>query len=1300
MNAHKSLTKTAISFLVFSFYLHGGIAQSAALDVSQQPLMLVDSVPPNLVFTLDDSGSMLWAFAPDSMGASDNPVRNDRKSKAGSYNGMYYDPSIQYLVPVKLNADGSTNSPGYTTNFTSASHNGLQPTLGTSNLSNAYRVSWNDNINIAQNYNYNSSTNYAAPTGRIYNLAENPASDFTATYTRNNNGTSSPISTSGGMSFTISRTGGGCTATANFNGFSINSVPCSRSGNESTATLALSAVPAYYYTLNTGCTAGTNNENCYTLVRVTNESGPGGIDERQNFANWYSFYRNRALATLSAATLALNELPPSIRFTWQSLGNCTSLNSSSCNNNRFRNYSDRHKSNFFEWMRNLNFNQSTPLRASLDRAGKFLQTDAAWASNPNPFNASGGNGATVTNPVLACRPSYHIMMTDGMWSGADGNPTGTLRADHSSFTLPDGRSYNGSLRPYADATTNTLADMAMHYWATDLRPTLDNNIKPYTRFTDTSLDTQYWDPRNNPATWQHMINFTVGLSLTSALDQAGIQWTGSTFAGSAYQNLLNGPANWPAASVSSSNNVYDLWHTAINSRGEFFSADSPEALVRSFQEVLNRIAERNSTAGRPGVSSSVSLNETDPSDVSIVNRIFESSYDSTAGWAGDLIRKDIKRITGGGLTIDNRWSASALITAQGASRNILMGGGSGASGLRPFSWTNLTGAQQSLFNLNPDGLSGTSDGRGPQRVNYINGNRSQEGPGDNDFRSRNSVFGDIINSSPAVVGTAGNVPYLMDRIDGTRGEYLAYLRQTASRPELVYVGANDGMLHAIHTGDSDGYEGGKEAFAFIPKAVIPNLPKLTGQSYQGGEHRFFVDGSPIVSDVYIGGEWRTVMVGTLRAGGKSVFALDITEPGPDGSGVKLLWEIDNQTAGYRDLGYTFARPEIARLHSGEWAVLLGNGYDSTNSNTGINDIASMFVIDIKNGNLIRQLKVDDGSGLPNGLSSVRGADNNSDGIVDYAYAGDLRGNLWRFDLISTGSTGSSADPFDRSVQTTVTPSIFKIAYGGQPMLKARYNNDSSLPQAITAIPSLIRHPTRRGYLVIVGTGKYFETSDAAPDISRANSIYAVWDRYTLAQNTSAADARANRTNMEPRTITNQSNETFTSDGGSITSLIRVISDGRVEWYNPGTTTTQEANETNVARRGWYLDLRVNSGALDGEMMVNEMLARGKTLLFSTNTPDDDPCADGLTSFLYGINAQTGARTDLPPFDFNRDGKIGEGDLNSSDIPPSGIQIGSPGGVALTGDGLIYGNDDIIDFVIPPEEQGRQSWQYLPTQEAP
>lgn len=1275
MKTHKTFSKTVLSCLVFSLYLHTGVA-NANLDVSQQPLMLVDSVAPNLIFTIDDSGSMKRSHAPDTI-ADDNTMRTKR-AKSAAFNPAYYDPNTTYIIPKGVNADGSDIL--YTTSFTTAYHMGFKTGFGSTNLSNNYRVTWYCTRDQVGSCSYNTNG-----FGQINELADNPLEDFRAQATVTSSSPNATTTSPGGIVYTFRRTtsGSGCTATANWNGIAFSNVPCSRSSSTATVDLRQVAVPAYYYLFDAslpGCTAtSTDDDNCHSLRLVTAE-------EQKNFAIWYSFYRDRALATQSAAHLAFYELPSSVRFTWQALNNCTDFNNGSgCNDNRFRIFGNRQKSNFLEWLTDVNFSGGTPLRASLGRAGEFLRTNVAWANEPNPFTASGGTSSTVRNPEYTCRPSFHIMMTDGIWNGDNGSPSQTLRPDHSSFTLPDNQSYSGSRSPYADATTNTLADLAMHYWATDLNPGLDNEIKPYTRFSNPTAATQYWDPRNNPSTWQNMTNYMVGLGLSAALSDPDIPWDDDTFEGG-YDALLAGTENWPAAGDGSANNVYDLWHAAINSRGEFFSADSPGELVTAFNNIINRIAERTSSAGRPGISSSVSADGDDISDLSIITRIFETRYDSEDGWAGDLVRKDIVDQGNGSLQISEVWNAANKVDAQAfTSRNIFMAGG-GSNGLQSFSWTNIGTANQNLFNLNPDALTNTADGRGAARLNYIRGARSAEGNGPTDFRVRKTVLGDIINSSPQVVGAASNVPYLMDRIDGNRGDYLDFLIQTRSRPDLVYVGANDGMLHAFFTGDdtsaSPAFTGGAEAFAFIPSAVIPNLPRLAGQSFKGGGHRYYVDGTPEVRDVYLDGQWRTIMVGILRAGGKSVFALDITDPGIDGSGVKLLWEISNQDADYEDLGFTFARPEIARLHSGQWGVLLGNGYDSNNG------AAALYIIDIANGSLLRKLEVDDGSEGSNGLSSVRGADNNSDGVVDYAYAGDLKGNLWRFDLVTTGNT-TATDPFARSVLGTVNPSAFKVAFGGQPLFTADYNG---IVQPITAIPSLVRHPTRRGYLVIFGTGKYFETSDSAPDTSKANTLYAVWDRYTRGQNTTASLANASRSNMEERNITTESVQTFNRENGeSETSTIRIISEGAIGWYNDGTTSAEEASESAVRRRGWYLDLAVGN-SLQGEMLVNPMLVRGSTLLFSTITPDDDPCADGLNSFLYGINAQTGARQSLPPFDFNNDGRITAGDQTSAGVSPSGIQADLPGGINTDPRGLIPG---AIRFILPPDDQGRQSWQNVP-----
>lgn len=1223
MKSLSFINKTLVSAGFFSLLCFSGLNQAA---VSQQPLMLVESVAPNLIFTLDSSGSMRWGFAPDSIGinngnSSQNAIRNSRRAKSATFNPLYYNPDVTYDPPIKLNNDGTFDG-HYSTSFNSAYHNGYQTGYGTVDLSTNYKVTWNWDINSSQNYNYNSSANYAAPTGQVYNLAENPDSEFRTT---------------------------------------------GRGGSDRRRL----GVHAYYYVYDesiSGCNNNSNNDNCYRKVDVV------GADEQKNFANWYSFYRTRSLATLTAANLAFNNLPASIRFTWQDLDRCA-LNDSNCRNNYFRAFTERHKSNFFRWLSEVKFDTGTPLRKALDDAGKFLMTNDAWAYNPNPMQSNGSLGSTVRQPEYACRPSFHVMMSDGMWNGANGNPSGTFRHDNTAFSLP-GISNYARQRPYADGTSNTLADLAMHYWATDLRPNLDNDLKPYLPFKGPN---ENWDPRNNPATWQHMVNYTMGLGLSQSLRQTGLQWEGDTFSGG-YENLLNGSRNWPAAGADSGNNVYDLWHAAINSRGEFFSVDRPEDMIKAFNDIINRIAERTATAAAAGAAPSTIDNDpTEASNFTLTTKAYFPEYNSEE-WSGDLKQVIISRDQAGRITRTPGWSAQAMIDAQ-ASRNIYMGGGgAGGTGLRSFSYSNLSNDLRTIFNRNPDTLGNTTDNRGSQRVAYLSGARGNEGDADNQFRRRSSALGDIVNSQPAVVGTPTYLPYLADRIDGSRGEYLAFQKKYTTsgpnpgRPELIYVGANDGMLHAISAAD------GSEVFAFIPQTLLQHMPKLTGQNYKGGGHRFYVDGSPIVRDVYINNQWRTVLVGTLRAGGKSLFALDVTEPGADGSGVKLLWEITNDTDDFENLGYSFPEPEITRLHSGEWAVLQGNGYDSADG------VASLFIIDIADGSLIKEIIAEEGEDGPNGLSSIRGADNNADGIVDYAYAGDLQGNLWRFDLSKTSSRTIVGDPFGPTNQSAVTAADYKVSYGGQPLYKARYSGGQVQP--ITSPPSLVRHPSRLGYLVLFGTGKYFEIDDAAPDTTKAHTMYAIWDRLTKAQSGSHP-ADLTRSNLQPQSIEQQKVTTFTNDGSSITRELRYISENDVTWYRDGVTPTQEANNSNVQTWGWFVDLEVNSK--QGEMMIQRMSAQGDTLLFNTLTPNADPCADGATYWAYAVNPYTGGRTRHPTFDFNQDGKFDLQDTDGGTVP-SAYSTASPGSPA--GDSVIA-VDSVTPFSRAARTSGRLTWQSMP-----
>lgn len=1256
-NEHRKLPRRA-AFTLLYFALFSA-AFSAAADVSQAPLSLSEGVPPNMIFTLDDSTSMNAAYTPDSLSGT----RHNRRSKSAHFNPNYYDPDTTYAIPPAFNSDGSEKT--LTTSFTKAYFDGYLPNKNNGNdwadLSSDYKVSWNyvkTKNGVGTSYSNNDNA------GRDSILARNPSDDFSCSVGISSDNMTRTCTTDSGITINIRRgsSASNCSATSpDLPG----TVGCTRSGSTYTASWTEKPVRAYYYLFDTtlpGCNGNKDDDDCYKLQFVT----PA---EEQNFANWYSFYRTRSLATISAASLAFYNLASSARLTWQSLIHCKSLNSNAtdCGTNNFRSYSTTHRKNFFTWIQTgtkFNVADGTPMRSAMTRAGQFLTNSIAWHANP------GGNDNTDAN-TYACRPSYHILMTDGRWNGDSrfSNPT---NHDNNSITLPDGKTYTNSIRPYADSANATLADIAMHYWATDLNSNLANKISPYMPFKSGSDTADYWDPRNNPATWQHMTNFVMGLGLTESLNNADIPWSGSTFSGAGYDKLKAGTVNWPPASDDSPNNVYDLWHAAINSRGEFFSVDSPEAMVQAFADILERIADRKSTASRPAVNSSM---EDDGTGSNFVRYLYQTSFASDENWAGDLKRIRREQPAGSAPTETQMWSAQQLLNTKAPnSRNIKIAG-SGASGLKDFTWPNISseantsGTLAYALRFNPETgiLEDPTAAQG--RLNFVRGVRTGEGT---TYRQRMHVLGDMYSSTPAVVSGPRYLESFANRLEGNTA-YTTFINNITDRnnpnpnakqprPARVYVGANDGMLHAFDTSS------GEETFAFIPTAVFPKLNKLTGKNYS---HEFYVDGSPVVADVYFGSEWRTILVGTLRAGGKSIFALDVTTPGSE----KLLWEFDESNISDENAvkpGYSFSQPTIARLHNGKWAVVIGNGYEGANTDDGK---AALYIIDAQTGSLVKSLEVQGTAGIKNGLSTPRLADYNSDGIADYAYAGDLQGNLWRFDLLGSGASPNRASGNiygdDKS-----NADNFRVSYGGQPMFTAT-STVGSARQPITAPPSLIRHPTRNGYLVIFGTGKYFETTDKDGVKTHAQSVYGIWDRSTKAETTSANTIP--RSSLVSQQITNT--VVATADSGD-TRTARVISNNPITWY---------AQDGSVDKLGWYLDLRVGAAAFDGEMVIEDMYALGQTVFFQSLVPNDDPCASGSSNWTYAINPFTGGKTNHHPFDYK----------GTNDGVISAIQQSGEGGftVSNTPDGQyeLSTGSETVRIYADPVSIGRQSWRIVGSQ---
>lgn len=1298
---NKQITK--LSQTLLSGLLTAGIlmsANTAQAAVSQAPLNLVEGVAPNILFTLDESGSMSWSHVPDyDTDAYNNLIgdkgsritdakSNTRRYRASNTNPMYYNPNIIYNVPPAFEESGEEKL--LATDFYNAPINGFKP---------------DDYVDLSKEYKV--VLEHRIPVGTL-RYSEHPSFDFSCSISGfNKNETRTCYTDNEKVKFNITRTSYRqwgrtrieCNATASLN--SVNyAANCSFNsiGNVATASVDTgSGVPAYYYEFDEripGCIGQKNTkyaggEKCYSLKFVTKDSAynekwqplkyPNGepVDGRVNFAIWYSFYKTRALATLSAASIAFYDLSSNVRFSWQDLATCRSFDGSDerhCKKNRLQAYTSQHRGQFYSWLRDVYFNVGTPLPAAMIRAGEFYKTDMPWRMFPQDPSVGKSNTRNTKENTLACRPSYHVMMTDGMWNtrqtythtkSSSGSWKGSY--DDKEVAYPSTNTDDNMPAPYGDSTRKTLADIAMHYWKTDLFPLLDNKVPAYMPYRNAGDD----DPRNNPATHQHMSNFIMGLGLTNALNDPNIPWEGQTHTGKGYAALKSGDAQWPAAGLQTSRgwggnvtetngtaleaNVYDLWHAAINSRGEFYSVESPEDMVKAFKDIMNRIAERQSSAALPAISTSVESDETDPDSIAkLASYFYRSSFDST-DWSGDLEKiKSYVTYTSGvrSEVTESVWKASNKLPKPGG-RKIYIAG-TGSNKLQPFTTTNISSVIELKNVLNKEPDKGITDNNWEKRLNFIRGDKSNEG---SLFRERETVIGEFLNSRPVLVSGARYLEGFANKIEGeNHTKYSSFVDTQKKRRAQVYIGGNDGMLHAFDAAS------GEEKFAFIPTAVFPNLNRLTDPKYSESHH-FYVDGTPEVADVYDGTNWRTILVGTLRAGGKGIFALDVTDP----DSIKLLWELDENSAEFKNKvkpGYSFPKPTIARLHNGRWAVVTGNGIENGDDSGK----AALYIIDAITGKLTKSLEVESDKAINNGLSTPKLVDFDADGIADYAYAGDMHGNLWRFDLLGnsasqTRENGSIYGDRDDGVDK------FRVSYGGKdgkPMFTAV--SSEGRPQMITAPPSIVRHPDRASYLVVFGTGKYYEEGDKGGDLSSAQTLYAIWDEKTMAQSTESA-LSISRSNLVGQSFIEE--VVGENAVAGVTRQGRTLTNNLVSWED---------------NKGWFLDLKVGS-KLTGEMLIDDMLVVGRTLLFSTLVPNDDPCAHGAGNWLYAINPFTGGRTERHVFDTR----------GPNAMVLSGIKFGDPGGVplTLTSGGLEVPSSSGYEGINIAEMTGRQTWRVVP-----
>ncbi|NVM90733.1 Tfp pilus tip-associated adhesin PilY1 [Variovorax sp. SG517] len=518
---------------------------------------------------------------------------------------------------------------------------------------------------------------------------------------------------------------------------------------------------------------------------------------------------------------------------------------------------------------------------------------------------------------------------------------------------------------------------------------------------------------------------------------------------------------------------------------------------------------RNAAAGAasPKMILAGSLADTSPRRTSIAastsrlstgTLVYQAGYDPSSG-SGTLTAT--KFGAGGKLASAPEWSASELLDARMAKagahdgdRKVLSFSGTAAAtatraaaaGLGvPFRWNHLSEAQKAALKASTATDAG-STARGQAVLDFLRGDRSNEGAGPG-LRRRAHVLGDIEGSSVWFAG--------QPRGSFTRGGYATFA--SAIRTPMVYVGANDGMLHAFNATT------GKEEFAYVPEglygtAAAPGLQRLSDGGYV---HRYYVDGSAFVADIYMGpaesagmtevqkaAYWKSLLVGTLGAGGKGYFVLDVTRPESIGessaAGVVL---IDTTALDDDDLGHQFQQPaldayskralQVATLNNGRRAVILGNGYGSRSEKA----LLWIQYLDGDKSVLRIPAPAAQASGSGNGLSAPRPVDRDGDGNVDLVYAGDLHGNLWRFDLGGSDSSRWKAalGPVGPNARAAMASSL-----DDKPLFAA------GASQPITAAPVVVGHP-RGGYMVVFGTGRPPASGDEGSTAEQY--LYGVWD---------------------------------------------------------------------------------------------------------------------------------------------------------------------------------------------------------------
>jgi len=890
---------------------------------------------------------------------------------------------------------------------------------------------------------------------------------------------------------------------------------------------------------------------------------------------------------------------------------------------------------------------STPLAESMYEVTRYFRNMRPYYRSRNDFD----------NPIkYSCQKNFVIAVTDGLPT-SDGSvdtddPDIATYCPSGTCSLPNWDQLNTSPR-FSDSGTLYFDDIVKFAYDVDMK-------------TGPGFD-------DDPFAIQNIETYAVGFSIANQmLRDAGHYGSGRT----ADQDEDEPPTN-------------------------YFTADDESQLKDDLEAALNRIEGKSGSAASVAASTGF---------IGAGTSLYQGLFD-TNNWTGNLKRYDLSIDTDRTVTIAETDidAASKLIaklstTGGAAGRNIISynpdltpsGPGQGID----FNWSSLSSAQKTYLANREEILDFI---RGDQRCE-ITSSGTCDAPKTRNLRDRGTngegLLGTIVNSTPIYI--AKPIEYYPAIWKGTNApenivgaeKHYDFKDEHKARQAMVYVGANDGMLHIF---DADSLE---EVMAYIPNAVYPKLADLADQNHT---HKYYVDGTPTVIDAFFGSgapvggdnKWHTILAGGLNRGGQGIYALDITDPNKfTGANAKnsVLWEFTHDND--RDLGYSFSRPSIVRMHNGIWAAVFGNGYNNTeiddgdtngdgitdiNDDTGDNDSqtgnAVLYIVNLRTGELILKIDTEIGSAQdptgknrPNGLATVAPVDIDDDFIIDYIYAGDLFGNLWRFDV--TGSDPGTWKIFGKGSPSNPDP-IF-VAH-----------DSNGIPQPITSRPDAAITDAG-GLMIYFGTGQYIQLSDISN--KDVQSFYGLLDNPENDKRSPDDAVQKTRAKMIQQTI----NAEATYSSGQGTETVRQFS--------------KNASTDNYA--SWYIDLIVEGGSPEGERVIGAPIVRGvssKKIVFTSIIPTQDICDFGGRSWLMELDARNGNLTTTPVFDLNFDGKLDKQDNgNGKDVFNGWSQKGIMTSPAILKDKIEYkilsGSTGVLRAVgeAPDAEQegARQSWRQI------